>query len=170
MGALTAVAATLLACGALAAFAIAATTTTVSSATSSALGARVVVNAKGRTLYALSPETAHHLLCKSHECLLAWPPLTVPSRTTRLKDGAGVHGRLALLRRTNGVLQVTLNGMPLYRFSGDTGRAQDNGQGIESFGGTWHAVLATGKASGGSANGSTPAATPPAMPPQYPGY
>jgi predicted lipoprotein with Yx(FWY)xxD motif len=122
------------------------------------------VNAQGRTLYALSPETTTHLLCKSSQCLAFWPPLTVPSRTTKLKAGSGVHGRLGVLRRSNGVLQVTLRGLPLYRFARDRGKNEANGQGIQSFGGTWRAV----GASAGSASPPPPPMSPPPSPP--PGY
>ncbi len=114
---------------------------TVGSASSSKLGERIAVDARGRTLYALSPETAHHLLCTG-ACFMFWPPLTVSSRGAKLRAGRGVHGRLGILRRGNGMLQVTLDGLPLYRFSGDRARGQTNGQGIHSFGGTWHAVAA----------------------------
>jgi hypothetical protein len=38
----------------------------------------------------------------------------------------------------NGGQQVAHNGDPLYRFVGDTKAADTNGQGITSFGGTWH--------------------------------
>jgi predicted lipoprotein with Yx(FWY)xxD motif len=165
----------------LASLALAASTVTIGSASSSALGARVAVSSQGRTLYVLTPETSHHLLCTSPECLRFWPPVTVPSRSAHLKDGAGLHGHLAVLRRSNGVLQVTLNGMPLYRFAGDHGKAEDNGQGIETFGGTWHALLASGKASTGGKAASpvapapapSPAPAPapmPPPPPSYPGY
>jgi predicted lipoprotein with Yx(FWY)xxD motif len=125
-----------------------------------------VVNAQGHTLYALSPETATHLLCKSNECLKFWPPLTVSSTAITLKDGAGVHGHLAILRRRNGLLQVTLRGMPLYRFSRDHAKGQANGEGIESFGGTWHAVVATTR------KPSAPSAPAPASTPMtpLPGY
>jgi predicted lipoprotein with Yx(FWY)xxD motif len=125
-----------------AALALAMSASTVSSAPSSRLGERIVVSPQGRTLYALSPETVHHLLCKSGECLKFWPPLTVSSRKARLTDGSGVHGGLGVLRRSDGLLQVTLRGMPLYRFSGDHAKGQVNGQGLKSFGGTWHAVTA----------------------------
>jgi predicted lipoprotein with Yx(FWY)xxD motif len=148
------------------------TTLTVGSATSSKLGERVLVNSQGRTLYALSPETANHLLCKSNECFRFWPPLTVPSRSTKLKDGAGVHGRLAIVRRSNGMLQVTLAGMPLYRFVNDHAKGQVNGQGIKSFGGTWHAVKASGTTSSSTpAMPSMPQPTTPApSTPAAPGY
>ncbi len=163
-----AAAATTIAAGATAALALAAATTKVESATSPALGAKVLVSSKGRTLYALSGDSAHRLLCKSTQCTEAWPPLTVSSKSTHLKAGTGVHGKLTLFKRPNGKYQVALNGLPLYRFSGDSGRAEDNGQGIESFGGTWHAVLATGKAST-KASASSPGSTP-SMNPSYPAY
>jgi predicted lipoprotein with Yx(FWY)xxD motif len=120
---------------------------TLNSASSSMLGHPVVVNPQGRTLYRLSPETTRHLLCKSKECLTNWPPLTVKSAKTKLKAGSGVKGKLGVFRRSNGTFQVTLNGLPLYRYSGDSGKAEGNGEGIESFGGTWHAVKASSSAS-----------------------
>jgi predicted lipoprotein with Yx(FWY)xxD motif len=117
-------------------------TPTVAAASNSKLQESVVIDAQGRTLYALSPETSRHLLCKSSACLHLWPPLTVGSRAIKLKAGAGVHGTLGLLHRSNGAWQVTLRGMPLYRFSGDHGKDESNGEGLQSFGGTWHAVSA----------------------------
>jgi predicted lipoprotein with Yx(FWY)xxD motif len=131
-----------------------ATTVTLGSAPNSTLGEQVVVNSQGRTLYALSPETRSHLLCKSSECLKFWPPVTAPSFKTKLKAASGVQGRLGILRRSNGTLQVTLRGLPLYRFVKDHGKGEANGQGIKSFGGTWHVVSAS------SATSTTPAAQP----------
>jgi predicted lipoprotein with Yx(FWY)xxD motif len=135
--------ATLALSAALAGIATAASTVTVGSASSSKLEEQIAVSSAGRTLYALSPETTSHLLCKSSECLKFWPPVTVPSRSTKLKAGPGVHGHLGILHRSNGMLQVTLRGLPLYRFSEDHAKGQTHGQGIESFGGTWHAVTAS---------------------------
>lgn len=132
------------------------TSPTVDSATNAKLGAEVVVNAQGRTLYALSPETSAHLLCRSAACLANWPPLTVRSRKVSLKDGAGVQGRLGLVPRGKASFQVTLRGMPLYRFAGDHGRDEANGEGIKGFGGTWHAVTAH--------SGATPMPTQPSSP------
>lgn len=158
----TVLAATLLFVGSLAAMALAAgSTATVGPASNSTLGKQIVVDAQGRTLYALSPETTHHLLCKSSECLKFWPPLTVRSSKTKLLAGAGVHGHLAILRRSNGALQVTLGGLPLYRYSGDQAKGDANGQGIHSFGGTWHVLSATGGTSPATpAKPTTPSPTP----------
>lgn len=138
---------------------------TVTSASNSMLGKQIVVDAQGRTLYALSPETTHHLLCKGTECLAVWKPLTLRSSKTKLKAGPGVHGRLSILHRAKGVLQVTLGGLPLYHYAGDSTKGEANGQHIHSFGGTWHVLSATGNV------GSTPTApSPPTEPTPPPGY
>lgn len=105
------------------------------------LGKTIVINPAGRTLYSLSGETTRHLLCKP-ACFHTWPPLTVPSRSTKLSLGSGVHGKLGLVKRSNGALQVTLRGMLLYRFSGDHAKGEANGEGIEADGGIWHAATA----------------------------
>ncbi len=133
---------------------------TLGSASNATLTERVVISSQGRTLYALSPETSRRLLCKSSQCLRVWPPLTVASSSARLRDGAGVHGRLGILRRSDGVLQVTLRGLPLYRYSQDRRRGDAKGEGIESFGGVWHAATA--------ASGETPTAPKPTAPPASP--
>ena len=156
------VATTLAFAGALTAVALASVGLTVSSVANSTLNERVTVDARGRTLYALSPETARHLLCKSSLCLKIWPPLTVRSSRTKLTAGSGVHGHLALLRRSNGALQVTLGGRPLYRYSGDSGRDEANGEGVHTFGGVWHVVLpAPGAAPQPPATPKPPAQQPP---------
>jgi predicted lipoprotein with Yx(FWY)xxD motif len=116
---------------------------TLDAASNSKLGEQVLVDSQGRTLYALSPETTSHLLCKSSACLKFWPPVTVASRKTTLKAGSGVHGHLGILRRSNGMLQVTFRGLPLYRYAGDRDKGEANGQGIESFGGMWHVLSAS---------------------------
>jgi predicted lipoprotein with Yx(FWY)xxD motif len=153
-----------------AAAAAAGVTLVVGEAANKMLGETVVVDVHGRTLYALHPETTHHLLCRSRACLEAWPPLTVRTANVKLQAGHGVQGRLALLRRGNGKLQVTLRGMPLYRFAGDSAKGQANGDGIKSFGGTWHAATAAAHPTI-APQGTTPptTSTPTAPPPVY-GY
>jgi predicted lipoprotein with Yx(FWY)xxD motif len=115
---------------------------TLSSARNTAVKKTIVVDSAGRTVYVLSPETTSHLLCKSSACFAVWPLVTVSSRAVKLRLGPGVHGHISLLRRSNGSLQVTLRGMPLYRYAGDSAKGQAHGEGIKSFGGTWHTVPA----------------------------
>jgi predicted lipoprotein with Yx(FWY)xxD motif len=147
---------------------------TVSSASNSKLGEQITVDAQGRTLYALSPETTHHLLCKSSECWKLWRPLIVHSSKAKLKAGPGVHGHLAILRRSNGALQVTLGGSPLYRYSGDLTKGQANGQSIHSFGGTWHVLTATSSTGPATSTPTTQTPTTPVpsmpTPTPTPGY
>jgi predicted lipoprotein with Yx(FWY)xxD motif len=132
----------------------------LSSARNSTLGRTIVVDAHSRTVYALNPETAHHLLCASRECLAAWHPVSVRSQAVTLK---GVVGHLTFLHRSR-KLQLMLRGMPLYTFAGDSAKGQANGEGIKSFGGTWHAVPAT------VTQMMTPAPAPTTPSPSPPGY
>ena len=49
-----------------------------------------------------------------------------------------------------GGTQATVDGAPLYRFSADTAAGATNGDGISSFGGTWHVVKADASGDGGT--------------------
>jgi predicted lipoprotein with Yx(FWY)xxD motif len=140
------------------------TTLTLRSVHSSSLGHNVVATPSGRTLYHRTRETTRHFLCTG-SCARIWPPLTVTSRSTRLVKGSGVRGTLGLVRRPrpDGRLQVTLNGLPLYRFSQDRRTGDAKGEGIPgegSGGGVWHALLASAP---------RPTTSPPPTT-TYPGY
>jgi predicted lipoprotein with Yx(FWY)xxD motif len=146
---------------------------TIGSASNAKLGKRVTVDGQGRTLYALGGESPGHLLCTSAECLQLWPPVKASSKKAKLKDGAGVQGKLGILVRHGGILQVTLRGKPLYRYAGDRARGEANGEGIVFPGGhVWHAVTATASATGNSAPMTSTPAPNPAPAPGYstPGY
>jgi predicted lipoprotein with Yx(FWY)xxD motif len=128
---------------ALAGMALAKTRTTLGSARSArnALGKTILVDGRGLTVYELSPETTHHLLCtKAAGCFPFWPPVTVKSSKTKLSLPAGVKGKLTTLHR-NGFFQLVLAGHPLYRFAFDgTVKGHALGDGIHSFHGVWHVV------------------------------
>jgi predicted lipoprotein with Yx(FWY)xxD motif len=95
----------------------------------------IAVNARGVTIYALGPETTHHLVCKSQACFAAWPPLKAKGAVTKM---AGVKGKVGTIKR-GGFTQVTLNGKPVYTFVEDGGRrGKAEGDGINNFGGVWH--------------------------------
>jgi predicted lipoprotein with Yx(FWY)xxD motif len=103
----------------------------------------IAVTSKGVAVYELAPETTKHPLCTmSSGCFSVWPP--VKAGSAHLRKAAGVKGRLGTFRR-DGFTQVTLNGHPLYTFVEDGGRkGVASGDGLHSFGGTWH-VFAEGK-------------------------
>ncbi len=130
--------------------------TILKTAHNKAIGKTIVVDSKGRTVYELKPETAHHLLCTSKMCLHFWPPVTVRSAKTKLSKATGIKGKLGILHRDH-FFQVTLGGLPLYRFALDKAKGQATGQGIKTFGGTWHVVTASShnRSSGSTTTGST---------------
>jgi predicted lipoprotein with Yx(FWY)xxD motif len=106
----------------------------------------ITVNSRGVAVYELLPETIHHPLCTSTQCLQFWPPVTVASAKTNLTAAPGVKGKLGIWHR-HGFFQVTLGAHPLYTFSVDknkTGIAM--GDLVKGFGGTWH-VLPAGSSS-----------------------
>jgi predicted lipoprotein with Yx(FWY)xxD motif len=133
----------------------------------------IVVNSSGLSVYTLSGETTHHLKCTSSMCLGFWPPVKVHSAHAKLTKGPGVKGKLGIVHR-KGFLQLTLNGHPLYLFSLDHGKkGVAMGEGVVSFGGTWHVIKASPSgASSGAGTGvrttqSSPTGT--TMPPySYP--
>jgi predicted lipoprotein with Yx(FWY)xxD motif len=131
----------------------ASTTIGVKSAKVGAKRASIAVNSRGVAVYTLSGDTSKHMKCtKNNGCFSAWPPVTVKGHATK---AAGVKGKLGTFKR-NGFTQVTLNGHPLYTFAGDENRAGvANGNGLKSFGGTWHVVIA-GKASAATAPAPMP--------------
>ena len=131
-------------------------TATVKTATNASLGETIVVNSKGTTVYDLDPETAHHLLCKSAMCFKFWPPVKV-SKNAKLSAAAGIKGKLGKLHR-DGFYQLTLNGDPLYTFAFDKSKGMASGNGIKSFGGTWH-VVSEGKTKASGTTTSTTSST-----------
>lgn len=135
---------------------------TLKSESVAALHAHVLAAPNGRTLYRLKPETSHHLLCTSSVCLSIWHPLTVSSKSEKVRLPHGMHGHAHLFKRGH-KFQVMLGSDPLYTFAGDSAKGQANGRGIQSFGGTW--LTFTVKKDGSS---SPPAPAP--MHGPYPTY
>ena len=111
----------------------------------------IVVDRRGDTIYELSGESLAHLQCVSAQCLKVWPPVQTRSQGVTVPKGAGVPGKLTILRRVKANLyQVMLDNHPLYFYSGDTKVTDTKGQGIKGpGGGTWHVVKSTVMKGGG---------------------
>jgi predicted lipoprotein with Yx(FWY)xxD motif len=112
-------------------------------------GAAVLTNGKGFTLYWFAPDTSTKSNCNG-SCATYWPPVKGP-----VTAGAGVTGKLATIKRSDGSVQATYNGHPLYTYVGDKAPGQDKGNGLNLSGGLWHDVTVSGAAapaSGGSAS------------------
>jgi predicted lipoprotein with Yx(FWY)xxD motif len=118
---------------------------TFSTANVSGLGT-VLVNGNGRTIYMLTSEQGGKLTCTDDNgCTKVWPDTELPSGVSSGIAGNGVNSSLlSTVKTSDGHLYVTYNGWPLYTYSGDSGPMQSHGQGIQSFGGTWYALDASG--------------------------
>lgn len=102
---------------------------------------RVLVDARGRTLYLFQADRSRKSTCYG-ACAAAWPPLLT---TGAPLAGPGVSkGLLATTKRRDGRLQVVYAGHPLYFFSADTRAGQVTGEDVDHFGGRWYAVDAKG--------------------------
>jgi predicted lipoprotein with Yx(FWY)xxD motif len=112
----------------------------VGTRTNATLGA-YLVDPNGLTLYTLSSDPANGSSCIG-QCATFWPPLIVAQGGT-VTAGAGVNGTFATFSRADGWTQVSRNGRALYFFSGDAAPGDTNGEGIVSFGGTWHVARST---------------------------
>ena len=108
----------------------------------------IAVTRLGRAVYELSGDSPSHPKCKaSNGCFSFWPPVKVAS-ARGLSKAPGIKGRLGVWHR-KGFLQLTLSGHPLYRYSGDTRARAATGEGIRTFGGTWHVFNEGPAGSGG---------------------
>jgi predicted lipoprotein with Yx(FWY)xxD motif len=98
-----------------------------------------LVDDKGMTLYLFTKDTPNTSVCYD-KCATAWPPL--------LTTGAPVAGegldasKLGTATRTDGSIQVTYNGWPLYYYQKDKAAGDVTGQDV---GGVWYVVNAAGE-------------------------
>ena len=102
-------------------------------------GVSVLTNSSGRTLYWFAPDTPSKSACYG-TCAAYWPPVIGNPAA-----GPGVTlSKIATIARTDGTIQVTYAGHPLYTYIGDTAPGQANGNDINLNGGFWHEVPAAG--------------------------
>jgi len=94
---------------------------------------KVLTDDKGMTLYTFKNDVAGNgkSACAG-QCLVDWPALTVASGAP--SKPAGATGDVALITRDDGAMQVTYNGLPLYRFISDKAPGDTKGEGV---GGIW---------------------------------
>ncbi|WP_243869924.1 hypothetical protein [Streptomyces liangshanensis] len=113
----------------------------LSAVTSPRLGSHLI-NVNQATLYRFDQDTAQPSQSNcAGDCAAKWPPVTVQEGGKAYLAGVD-PSQVGAIRRPDGTIQVTVGGWPIYRFSGDSGPGDANGQGI---GGTWFAVGPTGQ-------------------------
>jgi predicted lipoprotein with Yx(FWY)xxD motif len=98
-----------------------------------------LVDSKGMTLYLYTKDTPNTSVCYD-KCATAWPPL--------LTTGAPIAGdgidasKLGTTTRTDGTVQVTYNGWPLYYYVKDAQAGDVVGQGVGSV---WYVISPAGE-------------------------
>jgi predicted lipoprotein with Yx(FWY)xxD motif len=112
----------------------------------------IAVDATGHSLYSYDKDTpgSGTSACNG-VCATTWPPALVSGQATA---GPGVNGAVGVAVRADGTHQATLDGHPLYRFSGDQNPGDTTGDG---FGGIWHVVTAGGPTAASSHSQAAPA-------------
>jgi len=103
---------------------------------------RILVDGRGRTLYLFEKDKGTTSTCYG-SCASIWPPLITAGKPHAVRGALGA--RLGTTRRTDGKLEVTYNGHPLYRYVADTKPGATKGQDLNQFGGGWYVLSPAGK-------------------------
>lgn len=107
-----------------------------------------LTDGQGKTLYLFEKDTGTTSTCSSGACASAWPPFTTKGAP---QAGSGVNSSmLGTTTRSDGSIEVTYHGHPLYYFAGDTGPGTTKGEGLKAFGAGWYVVNAAGNKIGNS--------------------
>src|SRR5579859_1545740 len=126
------------------ALAVAAPAATILRAQQTGAGS-VLATATGLTLYYYTgDQPGNGASACTGSCAVTWPPLLAPVQVPSVIKLAGPVGQIT---RTDGLTQITIDGYPIYRYTGDTAPGQANGNNV---GGQWHVVhVRTSHAKGG---------------------
>jgi predicted lipoprotein with Yx(FWY)xxD motif len=116
--------------------------------TATIAGATVLTDSKGFTLYSFAPDTPTASKCNG-TCAQNWPPVRGPV------TASGVTGTFGTIKRSDGSVQATFDGHPLYTFVGDTAPGQNKGNGLNAAGGLWREITTSGTAAAAPAGGSS---------------
>jgi predicted lipoprotein with Yx(FWY)xxD motif len=102
---------------------------------------RVLFDANGQVVYVFEIDRRNRSNCTSTECVRAWPPVLTEEEPTA---GAGVDASLlGTIRRSDGTLQVTYDGRPLYFYEHE-GPGEIKCHNVDLHGGLWWVVMPGG--------------------------
>jgi predicted lipoprotein with Yx(FWY)xxD motif len=104
---------------------------------------RVLVDNKGHSVYLFEKDESGQSYC-SGACAAVWPPLET---STAPRAGGGVQdAALGTIRRSDGDMQVTYDGHPLYYYAADASTpGKTKGEDIDQFGDSWYLVGSQGQ-------------------------
>lgn len=111
-----------------------------------------MVDGRGRTVYVLTADGHTNVFCTDASgCTNVWPDLPLPAGISAARAGRGIQASLlGTMRLSDGETYPTYDGWLMYEYVGDSAPGQGTGQGINSFGGTWYALSASGTPVGAS--------------------
>jgi predicted lipoprotein with Yx(FWY)xxD motif len=104
---------------------------------------KVLVDSKGFTLYYFKKDKSGKSACYG-ACAKVWPPLT----GTPQAQGGAMASKLGTTKRSDGTIQVTYAGWPLYTYTADTEPGEDKGTDVDSFGAEWYPLNPAGEEAG----------------------
>jgi len=116
------------------------TTGSVAIATGSSQLGPVLFDGNGQAVYTFGPDTSARSTCYG-TCAAAWPP--VLTHGAPHAEASAQSALLGTTRRTDGSLQVTYGGHPLYHYAHE-GQHVVTCHNMTSDGGLWLAVTASG--------------------------
>ncbi len=117
----------------------------VAVAKSPEVGTAILVDSKGFTLYDFHKDKGGKSACYG-ACAKGWPPLTT-SGAPKAMSGAE-ESMLGTTKRSDGTLQVTYAGHPLYTFVEDAKPGEAKGNDVSAFGAQWYALKPSGEEAG----------------------
>ena len=88
----------------------------------------ILTDSAGNTLYFFSPDATDNSSCTGG-CIAAWPVYYTPTATT---DAGLSASDFATITRTDGLLQTTYKGWPLYYYQNDSKAGDVNGEAVNS--------------------------------------
>lgn len=107
--------------------------------TASSSAGQIVVGKNGMSVYFFTKDVkdSGKSACTGG-CATSWPAVTT---TSAKPTGEDVTGTIGTIPTTDGKMQITINGMPIYYYSKDSAAGDVKGQGV---GGVWFLVTPSG--------------------------
>ena len=133
--------------------------TNLTVATAEGIDGSFLADSAGTSLYFLEGDTDGSMCVD--ECTETWPPYLVEGAMPA--DTPGLDPvMVGVVTRADGSTQVSYDGHPLYRYSGDSGAGSTAGHGVEDQWGHWYLITPDGEEAGeaaGATDQSAEAAT-----------
>jgi predicted lipoprotein with Yx(FWY)xxD motif len=101
----------------------------------------ILAGDKNLTVYLFEADKGSTSTCNG-QCAVAWPPVLTTGNATAA--GSAKSSKLGTTKRSDGKMQVTYAGHPLYYFVQDKDAGDAYGQGVKAFGAEWYVMSPSG--------------------------